>query len=82
MTGSVTLNGINDAELALAIKFKADHEGVFGFNPSQMQNAQLPGNPSRPGYNNMVFTWTNVQGLKKVIELLQKLEHHKSAPAA
>lgn len=29
MAGSVTLNGVDDEILAIAFKFKAEHEGLF-----------------------------------------------------
>jgi hypothetical protein len=85
MAGSVTLNGIDDEILAIAFKFKAEHEALFQFNPQQMQPVQIPAKPGKPpkqGYNNMTFSWNSNDGLKKVIELLQKIDHHEHKPAA
>ncbi len=84
-TGSITLNGIDDAILALAVKFKSEHEGKFGFNPQQMAPGQIPQGqhkPAKPGYNGMTFNWNDPAGLKLVIELLQKIEHHHSEQKA
>jgi hypothetical protein len=82
ITGQVTLNGVDDEILAISFKFKADHEGSFGFNPQQMQPVNIApaqhGKPAKAGYNGMTFVWNTKEGLKLVIELLQKLEHHYS----
>lgn len=82
--GSITLNGIDDEILAIAFKFKAEHEGLFSFNPQQMQPSQIPQGTNRPakqGYNNMIFIWNSNDGLKKVIELLEKIHQHQHTPA-
>lgn len=84
-SGSVTLNGIDDEILAIVFKFKSEREGLFNFNPQQMQQVTIPaspGKPGRPGYNGMTFIWNNPNGLKNVIDLLQKIEHHHSTKAA
>lgn len=82
--GSVTLNGVDDEILAMAFKFKAEHEGLFSFNPQQMQPTPIQPKAGKPrqGYNNMTFIWNSNEGLKKVIELLQKIDHHEHMPAA
>jgi hypothetical protein len=74
-SGSITLNGVDDATLALVLKFKAEHEGTFLFNPSVMQ---MVGNPNKPVYNQMTFTWSSQGGVKTIIELLQRIESHHS----
>jgi hypothetical protein len=82
-TGQVTLNGIDDSTLALAFKFKAESEGIFSFNPAEMQAAGVKqGKQGVQIYNAMTFRWMSPEGLKAVIELLQKIEHHHSEPKA
>lgn len=85
ITGLVTLNGVDDEILAIAFKFKAEHEGKFEFNPQQMAIAPTmiaPGRAGKMGYNGMTFNWNDPAGLKLVIELLQKIEHHHSEQKA
>jgi hypothetical protein len=52
--GSLTLNGITDAQLDTVIRVKEQHEGALDFNPQQLQpigNTQpyFPGRPGFPG---------------------------------
>lgn len=87
LSGSVTINNIDDKQLRTLLTVKIEHEGSLIFNPQQLQ--PLPMNqvqPHRPGqpapapvtreqrYNNAVLTWTSDDGLKAVIELLVELE--------
>jgi hypothetical protein len=48
-----------------------------------MQTIQIPSKAGKPrqGYNNMIFIWNSNDGLKKVIELLQKIDHHENKSA-
>ena len=53
-TGSLTLNGICDAQLDTIVRVKEQHEGAIDFNPQQLQligNAPqpFPGRPPFPG---------------------------------
>ena len=85
ISGLVTLNGIDDEGLALAFKFKAEHDNLFTFNPQEMQPS--PVSTGTPGknkivYNAMTFRWASPEGLNAVIELLTKLEHHHSGHKA
>jgi hypothetical protein len=80
-SGSVTLNGVSDETLAIAFKFKFEQEGLFGFDPQQMKTQiiqQGQGKPIKQIYTGMAFSWTNSEGLSKVIELLQKIEKYES----
>jgi hypothetical protein len=52
--GSLTLNGITDAQLDTIIRVKEQHECVIDFNPQQLQPigrtpAFPPGRPGFPG---------------------------------
>ena len=52
--GSLTLNGISDAQLDTIVRVKEQHEGAIDFNPQQLQpicNAPqpFPGRPPFPG---------------------------------
>ena len=83
VSGEVLLNGVDDEILAIAFKFKAEHEGLFNFIPQQMSPTAIPGQgKNRAGYNGMKFGGASPKGLKKVIELLQKIDHHHSEPKA
>jgi hypothetical protein len=79
-SGSVTLNGMDDGGLAIIFEFKTRHEGMFGFNPQQMQLGQIvqPPRPPRIGYNNVILSWNKPEALKVLLELLQRLEHHRT----
>jgi hypothetical protein len=50
--GSLTLNGITDAQLDTIIRVKEQHEGVIDFNPQQLQpvGGGQPYFPGRPGF--------------------------------
>ena len=84
-SGSVTLSGIDDEGFAIAAEFKAKHSNEFQFNPTQMQSIILvgpqPNRPAKMGYNNMIFSWGSPDGLKLVIELLEKIRHHQEGGA-
>jgi len=52
--GSLTLNGITDAQLDTIVRVKELHEGVIEFNPQQLQPIgnvpqPFPGRPPYPG---------------------------------
>jgi hypothetical protein len=52
--GSLTLNGITDAQLDTIVRVKEQHEGVIDFNPQQLQPIgnvpqPFPGRPPFPG---------------------------------
>jgi hypothetical protein len=67
-SGSVTVNGITDNELAEIIEIKAKHApNVFGFNPQQLQPTN---NGQQTIYNNAVFSWNGEQGLAVVQEVI------------
>lgn len=84
-TGSVTLNGLDDGDLVLLFEHKAKHEGVFTFNPQVMKSQQQPKVQGRPEtktvYDNVTLAWAKPDGLKAVIELLERF-HHRRNPAA
>lgn len=90
LTGTLTLNGINDSQLVKLLKVKIEHEGSLFFNPNQLQPYTTNGQPHRPGvpppqqpkeqmYNAAVINWSDSTGLKAVKELLHNLteEHHQ-----
>lgn len=81
MTGSVTLNQITDKELVIVFEHKAAHGNLFSFNPQTMSPGTIPApgpGAATPCYNNLIFGWQQPAGLKAVIELLQKIEHHRA----
>jgi hypothetical protein len=55
--GSLTLNGITDAQLDTIILVKEQHEGAIDFNPQQLQpiGSTPPRFPGRPGFPDQPF---------------------------
>jgi hypothetical protein len=72
--GSVTLNSLDDREMAVVFEFKARHEGIFGFDPKQMNTVNIGGNPPKIAYNNVILSWNKLEGLKLLVELIEKLQ--------
>lgn len=70
--GQITLNGISDTELAKIWEFKAKDGNKFTFQPNQMQPV-MQNNTQTGKYNNVVFHWTNEEGLKVVHEIMTYL---------
>jgi len=71
ISGNVTLNGINDAELIKILEVKEKNPQVT-FNPQTMQAIQQPGNPPRQAYNNVQLGF-GPGGLSAVRDLLSTL---------
>jgi len=73
-SGSVTINGITDTELAEIIEIKAKHHAQnqnFTFNPQQLS----VGNINTPQgvqsfYNNATFSWNGETGLTIMQEII------------
>lgn len=55
--GSLSLNGISDAQLDTIIRVKEQHEGVIDFNPQQLQpiGGGQPTYLGRPGFPGQPF---------------------------
>lgn len=70
-SGSVTLNGITDEELAHMLEVKAKNPpSVFGFNPAALQTQT---NGQQSWYNNATFQFNGEQGLAVAQELISFL---------
>jgi hypothetical protein len=80
--GSLTLNGITDANLVTILQIKEKYEGELEFSPNGMQPVfepapgqyPQPGRPLEPkqvGYDNAVLSWKHGKGLNAVLEILQ-----------
>lgn len=80
-SGSVTLNGLTDAELIIVLQEKEKANNLFTFNPQAMQPANLGGNPPRSGYNNVTLGWNNPQGIHAVMHILHRLVPDFNHPA-
>lgn len=85
-TGTITLNGISDKELARIWELKAKHQGKFNFQPNVLQPI-TQGNQQMPTgrYNNVVFNWPDDEGLKivhEVIEYILKKDEQSTAAAS
>ncbi|HSY03766.1 MAG TPA: hypothetical protein VK819_16505 [Acidobacteriaceae bacterium] len=89
LTGTLTINGIDDKELRTLLTVKIEHEESLVFNPNQLQpfthppqQPYRPGQPPQPAarqeqrYNNAVVSWNQEAGLKAVKELLHRLTEH------
>jgi hypothetical protein len=63
-TGSLTINGITDLELAHILEVKAKDASAFHFNPQALQPAPNPAQQTH--YNNATFTWNSEQSLEIV----------------
>lgn len=76
-SGSVTINGITDSELAEILEIKAKHVGqgqIFSFNPQTMNQANVNTSQGLQSfYNNAQFGFSGEQGLKVVQEILNFL---------
>jgi len=84
VTGSITLNGVTDAEMARIWETKAKHGNKFNFVPGFQP---VPPQPQRPGYppqpqqhhpevvtyNNVTFVWNDAEGLAIVHEVISYL---------
>lgn len=92
VTGSITLNGLTDAEMARIWDMKAKYGETFLFSPNQMQvippNQPRPGYPPQPPapnvtvYNNVVFHWNDTKGLEIVNEVMTYLLKKDEGSAA
>lgn len=70
-SGSVTLNGITDDELAHFLEIKAKNPPtVFGFNPAALQTQN---NGQQSWYNNATFSFNGDKGLIVAQELISFL---------
>ena len=74
-SGSISLSGITDAELAEIFEIKAKHAGpVFNFNPQQIQVTNVNTSQGTQSLNNnVVFSWSGEQGLEIVRGILSFL---------
>ncbi len=82
ITGSLTLNGLDDEDMQLIFEMRAKTPLLFNpsgtiFNPSGTTIRTKPGVAAKPGhiqaYNNVVMGWTAGSGLAAVMEILKRL---------
>jgi hypothetical protein len=87
VTGTITINGITDVEMARIWEMKAKHGNAFHFVPNQIQVQNPVPVPVRPGqpqqshvqqpaetiYSNVMFTWPDRKGLEVVHEVMDYL---------
>jgi hypothetical protein len=76
--GTIILNNVTDKELELIWGYKARHGEAFGFLPNVMQVNTLPNRTI--AYNNVHFTYGNLQGLNLITEVVNEL--HKKEQGA
>ena len=83
ITGSITLNGVDDAALIAILQAKEKSPGLL-FNPQLLQPAPVqmrhphqpapPNTPQSQRYNNAVLSWGDVSALKTVQEILHRIQ--------
>jgi hypothetical protein len=89
--GSLTLNGISDAQLDTIVRVKEQHEGAIDFNPQQLQptgRPPFPGQPFPPQpqqagqsiYNDAIVSWHSDEGIGVILELLHRLYPNGPVP--
>ena len=75
ITGSLTLNGLDDEDMQLIFEMRAKTPLLF--NPSGTTIRTKPGVAAKPGhiqaYNNVVMGWTEGSGLAAMLEILKRL---------
>ena len=76
MTGSITLNGVTDAEMAKVFELKAKHGTALHFNPQPVQPIT---NSNPPAYNNVQFSWNTADGFHLVHEVVSVLTKKEAA---
>ena len=81
-TGSLTINGLEDADLVKLLEIKMRHEQALNYSPQQMQpqRVQTP-QGVREFYNNVVLSWNGEQGLAAVQEAIETLLRKEDARA-
>lgn len=76
-SGSVTINGITDNELAEILEIKAKNHGLgssFNFNPQTMSQANVNTSQGvQSYYNNAQFSFNGEGGLRVVQEIVNFL---------
>jgi hypothetical protein len=76
-SGSVTINGITDTELAEILEIKAKHVGqsqVFSFNPQALRQGNInTAQGVQSFYTDAQFNFTGDQGLKIIQEIVNFL---------
>ena len=81
ITGSLTLNGLDDEDMQLIFEMRAKTPLLF--NPSGTTIRTKPGVAAKPGhiqaYNNVVMGWTEGSGLAAVMENSEAIERSASA---
>lgn len=73
ITGSVTINGVNDEQLRSVLSIKIKNEAHLTFNPQQLQPLPKQPNQAEQFYNNMILAWRDQAGAKAVHEILHEL---------
>jgi hypothetical protein len=79
ITGSITINNVNDVELRKVLEIKIKNEATLSFNPSHLQLAPKQKPDAQQEYNNMILGWKDRDGLKAVKEVLTELGNEHAA---
>ena len=81
VNGNIILNGVNDREMEKIWGFKAKHgnSNAFTFQPNTIQPVA---NSNPPVYNNVLFSYTTLQGLNLMTEIVNEIHKKEEAKAA
>ncbi len=72
ITGSITLDGLDDRDLIVIMEVKQRHEGKLTFRPEQMQTVSQV-NPPKSIYNKAILFWNDNSSMDGIKEILNRL---------
>lgn len=72
ISGSITLNGITDANFVKILQIKGEHGTVLNFDPRTTKPKTTTAGLQQ-GYDEVTLTWRDDHGLKAVVEILSAI---------
>jgi hypothetical protein len=77
ITGSLTLNGLNDADLINILQIKESTGSVFTLNPTNMTSMVIREGSeigARETYNGVTLDWRDKSALTALLQVLQYVQ--------
>jgi hypothetical protein len=71
-SGSITLNGVSEAQAHKLLKIKEKNEGQYFFSVSLAEPAQRDSSGA-PVYNGVTLSWRSAPTLKFILSLVESL---------